>query len=73
MTIITQSKTLLNYDNVVKIYENKEFINNEPCFYLLAKTIDSINPIVIGEFKTNEQLQSAKIKILSKIEDKIYI
>lgn len=75
MTIITQNKELINYDNVIYIYE-EEYVdtNNKNVYSLLALLKTNISlPTKIGEFKTKEELDSVKVKILSKIQDKVFI
>lgn len=75
MTIITQDKKIINYDNVIKIYSSEETDNNnKPIYYLMANLSNSdIFDTIIGEFKTKEELDSVKIKILSKIQEKVFI
>lgn len=75
MTIITQDKKIINYDNVIKIYSSEETDNNnKPIYYLMANLSNSdIFDTIIGEFKTKEELDAAKVKILSKIQDKVFI
>lgn len=75
MTIITQEKKFINYDNIIKIYDSKETDNNDkPVYYLMATLSNSdVFDTIIGEFKTKEELDAAKVKILNKIQDKVFI
>lgn len=75
MTIITQNKELINYDNVIYIY-GEEYVdtNNKRVYSLLALLKTNISlPKIIGAFKTKEDLDAAKVKILNKIQDKVFI
>lgn len=75
MTIITQDKSFINYDNVAKIYDTEEAdIDNKPVYHLFAILVNSnAFPVLIGIFDSKAELDSIKVKILSKIEDKVFI
>lgn len=75
MTIITQDKNFINYDNVVKIYDSEDAdIGNKPIYILFAILASNNSfPAIIGKFRTKEELDAAKVNILSKIQDKVFI
>ena len=64
MTIVSQEKHLLNYDNVIEICKT---FGNEKNVSIIATTINNDN-IVLGEYDTKERADEVLEEIIEKYE-----